>query len=145
MGPTVADSVAGINDRMEDRPTSPARRSMSTAEVDAIIRVFLREDVKWRKIPGGGRACLGLRLRSCYALRCDIDLLSRGTPSLHPLFDVVVHRPYRRLGPVADVDLAKQALHVDLYRRLSDAQVDGNMLVGVAIEQATQNLTFPLR
>ena len=34
----------------------------------------------------------------------------------------VVERPDGRLGPVADIDLPQQALHVDLDRRFGDAQ-----------------------
>jgi hypothetical protein len=45
MGPTVADLVAEIIDRIEDRPVGPGRPPMSTAEVVETLRFFLREGV----------------------------------------------------------------------------------------------------
>lgn len=46
MGPTVADLVVGIIDRIEDRHVGPGRPPMSTVEVIETLRFFLREGIQ---------------------------------------------------------------------------------------------------
>src|SRR5581483_3485482 len=57
----------------------------------------------------------------------------------------VVQGPDRRLRPVCRLDLAQQALQVDLDRRLGNAELAGDYLVRRALDQAPQNLGFALR
>lgn len=63
MGPTVADLVAGIIDRIEDRPLGPGRPPMPTAEVVATLRFFLREGVQWRELWAVDRRASGSTVR----------------------------------------------------------------------------------
>lgn len=63
MGPTVADLVAGIFDRIEDRPLGPGRPPMPTAEVVATLRFFLREGVQWRELQAADGRASGSTLR----------------------------------------------------------------------------------
>ena len=46
MRATVAELVAGIIDRIEDRPPGPGRPPVPTAEVIETLRFFVREGVQ---------------------------------------------------------------------------------------------------
>ena len=50
MGPTVADLMAKIIDRIDDRPSGPGRPLLPTAEVIETHCFFLREGVQWREL-----------------------------------------------------------------------------------------------
>src|SRR4051794_30147816 len=52
----------------------------------------------------------------------------------------VVVPPDRRLGAVGDVDLAHEALEMDIDGRLGDVEMVGNGLVAVTIQQAADDL-----
>ncbi len=72
MGPTVADLVAGIIDRIEVRSVGPGRPPMSTVAVIETLRFFLREGVQWRALRAAdGRAWdspLRRRLDECHTM-----------------------------------------------------------------------------
>src|SRR3546814_6506907 len=55
-----------------------------------------------------------------------------------------VQSPDRRLRPVGCIDLAQQALHVDLDGAFGDVQPIGDHLVRGALDQALQNLALSL-
>jgi transposase len=58
MGPSAAALVAGIIDRIEDRPLRTGRPPMPTIEVVEALRFFVREGVQWRELRAtAGRAC----------------------------------------------------------------------------------------
>jgi len=63
MGPTVAELVARIIDRIEDRPPGPGRPPMPTAEVIETLRFFLREGVQWRELRAADGHASGSTLR----------------------------------------------------------------------------------
>ncbi|WP_236025129.1 hypothetical protein [Arenibaculum pallidiluteum] len=57
MGPKAAELVAGIIDRIEDRPPAPGRPPVPTVEVVETQRFFLREGGQWRELRAlAGRA-----------------------------------------------------------------------------------------
>ena len=63
MAPRVVELVAGIIDRLEDRPLGMGRPPMPTIKVVATLRFFVREGVQWRELRAtAGRAC-GATLR----------------------------------------------------------------------------------
>jgi transposase len=63
MAPRVVELVAGIIDRLEDRPHGIGRPPMPTIKVVATLRFFVREGVQWRELRAtAGRAC-GATLR----------------------------------------------------------------------------------
>ena len=58
MGPKAAALVAGIIDRIEDRPLGTGRPPMPTIKVVETLRFFVREGVQWRELRAtAGRAC----------------------------------------------------------------------------------------
>ena len=58
MGPRAAALVAGIIDRIEDRPLGTGRPPMPTIKVVETLRFFVREGVRWRELRAtAGRAC----------------------------------------------------------------------------------------
>jgi transposase len=58
MGSRAAELVAGIIDRMEDRPFGTGRPPLPTIKVVEALRVFVREGVPWRELRAtAGRAC----------------------------------------------------------------------------------------
>jgi transposase len=58
MGPRAAALVAGIIDRVEDRPLSTGRPPVPTIKVVETLRYFVREGVQWRELrAAAGRAC----------------------------------------------------------------------------------------
>ena len=58
MGPRVAALVAGIIDRIEDRPLGTGRPPLPTIKVVETLRFFVREGVQWRELRAtAGRAC----------------------------------------------------------------------------------------
>jgi transposase len=58
MGPKAAALVAGIIDRLEDRPLGTGRPPMPTIKVVEALRFFVREGVQWRELRAtAGRAC----------------------------------------------------------------------------------------
>ncbi len=63
MGPTVADLVAGIIDRIEDRRVGLGRSPIPTAEVIETLRFFLRESVQWREMKAADGRASGSTLR----------------------------------------------------------------------------------
>jgi transposase len=58
MASRVAELVAGIIDRIEDRPYGTGRPPLPTIEVVETLRFFVREGVQWRELrAAAGRAC----------------------------------------------------------------------------------------
>jgi transposase len=58
MGPSAAALVAGIIDRIENRPFGPGRPPLPTIKVVETLRYFVREGVQWRELRAtAGRAC----------------------------------------------------------------------------------------
>jgi transposase len=58
MGPRAAVLVAGIIDRIENRPYGPGRSPTPTIKVVETLRFFVREGVQWRELRAtAGRAC----------------------------------------------------------------------------------------
>ena len=58
MGSKAAALVAGIIDRIEDRPPGAGRPPMPTLKVVETLRFFVREGVQWRELRAtAGRAC----------------------------------------------------------------------------------------
>jgi transposase len=58
MGSSAAALVAGIIDRIEDRPSSTGRPPLPTIKVVETLRFFVREGVQWRELRAtAGRAC----------------------------------------------------------------------------------------
>jgi transposase len=58
MGPSAAALVAGIIDRIENRPFGPGRPPLPTIKVVETLRYFVREGVPWRELRAtAGRAC----------------------------------------------------------------------------------------
>jgi transposase len=58
MGPRAAVLVAGIIDRIENRPYGTGRPPMPTVKVVETLRFFVREGVQWRELRATtGRAC----------------------------------------------------------------------------------------
>ena len=63
MASRAVELVAGIIDRLEDRPLGTGRPPMPTIKVVATLRFFVREGVQWRELRAtAGRAC-GATLR----------------------------------------------------------------------------------
>ena len=63
MALTVAELVAGIIDRIEDRPPGPGRPPSPTIEVIKTLRFFLREGVQWRELRAADGRASGSTLR----------------------------------------------------------------------------------
>ncbi len=63
MGPTVAELVAGIIDRIEARPFGSGRPPMPTVEIIETLRFFLREGVQWRELRAADGRASGSPLR----------------------------------------------------------------------------------
>jgi transposase len=63
MGATVAELVAGIIDRIEDRPLGPGRPPVPTVEVIETLCFFVREDVQWRELRAADGRASGSTLR----------------------------------------------------------------------------------
>ena len=63
MGPKVAELVARIIDRIEDRPLGPVRPPVPTVEVIETLRFFVREGVQWRELRAADGRALGSTLR----------------------------------------------------------------------------------
>ena len=58
MGPKAAALVAGIIDRIENRPYGAGRPPLPTIKVVETLRFFVREGVQWRELRAtAGRAC----------------------------------------------------------------------------------------
>src|SRR5438067_6082164 len=58
MASGAAALVAGIIDRIEDRPYRTGRPPLPTVEVVETLRFFVREGVQWRELrAAAGRAC----------------------------------------------------------------------------------------
>src|ERR671920_615466 len=58
MASRVAELVAGIIDRIEDRRYGTGRPPLPTIEVVETLRYFVREGVQWRELrAAAGRAC----------------------------------------------------------------------------------------
>jgi hypothetical protein len=58
MASRAAELVAGIIDRIEDRPYGTGRPPQPTVEVVETLRFFVREGVQWRQLrAAAGRAC----------------------------------------------------------------------------------------
>ena len=58
MAARATELVAGIIDRIEERPPGPGRPSMPTIKVVETLRFFVREGVQWRELRAeAGRAC----------------------------------------------------------------------------------------
>ena len=58
MASRAAALVAGIIDRIEDRPCGTGRPPLPTIEVVETLRFFVREGVQWRQLrAAAGRAC----------------------------------------------------------------------------------------
>src|SRR4028119_2307146 len=58
MASRAVELVAGIIDRLEDRPLGMGRPPMPTIKVVATLRFFVREGVQWRELRAtAGRAC----------------------------------------------------------------------------------------
>src|SRR5215210_6874110 len=58
MASRAAASVAGIIDRIEDRPYGTGRPPLPTIEVVETLRFFVREGVQWRELRAAtGHAC----------------------------------------------------------------------------------------
>src|SRR4051794_23564565 len=51
--------VAGIIDRLEDRPCRPGRPPLPTIEVVETLHFFVREGVQWRQLPAAARGASG--------------------------------------------------------------------------------------
>jgi hypothetical protein len=68
MGSRAAELVAGIIDRIEDRPFGTGRPPLPTIKVVEALRFFVREGVQWRELRAtAGRACgstQGSRMRN---------------------------------------------------------------------------------
>ncbi|MFP5515798.1 MAG: hypothetical protein ACLGJC_22300 [Alphaproteobacteria bacterium] len=63
MGPTVADLVAAIIDRIEDRRVGLGCQPMSTVEVIETLRFFLREGIQWHELWAADGRASGSTLR----------------------------------------------------------------------------------
>ena len=63
MGPRAAALVAGIIDRIEDRPLRTGRPPMPTIEVVEATHFFLREGVQWRELRATAGRASGSTLR----------------------------------------------------------------------------------
>jgi hypothetical protein len=58
MASRAVELVAGIIDRLEDRPLGTGRPPMPTIKVVATLRFFVREGLQWRELrAAAGRAC----------------------------------------------------------------------------------------
>ena len=55
--------VAGIIDRIEDRPLGTGRPPMPTIKVIETLRFFIREGVQWRWLRATGRRACGATMR----------------------------------------------------------------------------------
>ena len=75
MASRAAALVAGIIDRIEDRPHGTGRPPLPTIEVVETLRFFVRESVQWRELrAAAGRAC-GSALRRRLDKRSGTALL----------------------------------------------------------------------
>ena len=63
MGPKMAELVAGIIDRIKDRPPGPGRPPVPTVEVVETLRFFLRMEVQWRELRTADGRTSGSTLR----------------------------------------------------------------------------------
>jgi len=63
MGPKASELVAGIIDRIEDRPLGPGRPPVPTVEVVETLRFFVREGVQWRELRAAAGRASGSTLR----------------------------------------------------------------------------------
>ena len=63
MGPRAAALVAGIIDRIEDRPLRTGRPPMPTIEVVEALHFFVREGVQWRELRATAGRASGSTLR----------------------------------------------------------------------------------
>jgi hypothetical protein len=99
MASRAVELVAGIIDRLEDRPLGTGRPPMPTIKVVATLQFFVREGLQWRELrAAAGRAC-GSTLRrrldgwSATALLRQVQVvlirMVRSGPELAP-WDVVV-------------------------------------------------------
>ncbi|HEV7372241.1 IS5 family transposase [Arenibaculum sp.] len=63
MGPKVAELVAGIIERIEDRGHGPGRPPVPTVEVVETLHFFVREGVQWRELRAADGCSSGSTLR----------------------------------------------------------------------------------
>jgi transposase len=63
MGSSAAVLVAGIIDRIEDRPCGTGRPALPTIKVVETLRFFLREGVQWRELRATAERACGSTLR----------------------------------------------------------------------------------
>jgi transposase len=63
MASRAAELVAGIIDRLEDRPFGPGRPPMPTIKVVETLRFFVREGVRWRELRAAAGRASGSTLR----------------------------------------------------------------------------------
>ena len=63
MASRAAALVAGIIDRIEDRPLGTGRPPMPTIKVIETLRFFIREGVQWRELRATARRACGATLR----------------------------------------------------------------------------------
>jgi transposase len=63
MGPSAAALVAGIIDRIEDRPYGTGRPPLPTVKVVEALRFFVREGVQWRELRATAASACGSTLR----------------------------------------------------------------------------------
>jgi transposase len=99
MGPKAATLVAGIIDRIEDRPLGTGRPPTPTIKVVETLRFFVREGVQWRELRATTGRASGSTLRrrlddwSATALLCRVHAalirMVRAGPEAVP-WDVVV-------------------------------------------------------
>src|SRR4028119_76713 len=99
MASRAVELVAGIIDRLEDRPLGMGRPPMPTIKVVATLRFFVREGVQWRELRAtAGRACGATLRRRLYGwsatallrqVHAALIRMVRSGPELAP-WDVVV-------------------------------------------------------
>src|SRR3954467_11068669 len=90
-------SVAGIIDRLEDRPCRPGRPPLPTIEVVETLHLFVREGAQWRQL----RAAAGRASGSTLPRRLD----GRGATALLRQVHVALIRPVRAGPEVAAWDV----------------------------------------
>src|SRR5688572_11949649 len=111
MAPRAAALVAGIIDRIEDRPNGIGRPPLPTIKVVETLRFFVREGVQWRELrASAGRAC-GSTLRRRLDGWSATALLRQVHVALIPLIRMV------RSGPeVASWDIVVDSCSVRAKR-----------------------------
>ena len=109
MGPKAATWVAGIIDRIEDRPLGTGRPPTPTIKVVETLRFFVREGVQWRELRATTGRASGSTLRRRLDAWSATAVLRRVHVAPGPTHEI---SPINAQGVVSEGRVRRQAGHM---------------------------------